>query len=91
MLDLRQIWTWDGQQRLVGTIFINMNQIAAIEEYSNDPTFDPSGVFSSSDDSGVVFGLTVWLITMSSGQQIQVPVPRSYKSSIWEQLQIHVP
>lgn len=90
-LDLKQIWTFDGQRRSVDTLFINVQEITVVEQHSCDPTFDPSGVFLSLDGSDPIFGLTIWLITMSNGRQIQVPVPWNYKSNIWEQLQIPVP
>lgn len=90
-LDLKQIWTWDDQRRLVDCLYINTNQITIIERYSEDSTFDPAGIFLSTDGSGPVLGLTVWSITMSSGRKIQVPVPWNCKSNIWEQLQIPVP
>jgi hypothetical protein len=90
-LNLKKIWIWNGQLRIVDTLFINIDHIIVVEEHTSDPAFDPSGIFLSLDGTGPIFGLTVWSITMSSGRQIHVPVPWNYKSNIWEQLQIECP
>jgi hypothetical protein len=90
-LNLKQIWTWNSQQRLVDTLFINVEQIAVIEHCEDDPEFDPTGVFLSLDGNGPALGLSIWQVTMNGGRKTQVPVPWNYKSSIWEQLQIDAP
>ena len=88
---LRQICIWDDKNQSTDYLYINVDHIVVIEQYSSDPEFNTSVIFPDLTNNSNIPGLTVYLITMSSGRQIQVPITRNSKISIWDELQIPVP
>ncbi|WP_428483668.1 hypothetical protein [Rhodopila sp.] len=82
-----QTWIWGEPEGRLDSLFLNVEQIATIEVYSEDPLYDNQEIFGCITEEHVL-GLTVWLITMSNGREIKVPNPWSWRTTIWKTLGI---
>jgi hypothetical protein len=87
-MNVVQTWIWLESEKRLDSLLINKDQICTLELHTDDPLYDRPDIFGCIPKEDYVPGLTVWLITMSNGREIKVPVPTSWRTTIWKALDI---
>lgn len=86
-----QIYQWFKDSECCNIIFINIELLESIRLEFHDPYYNRSDLYGVIFPDKYKLGLSVFQITMSSGQIISVPVPWAWNTDIWKQLQIDEP